>query len=188
MRRRYESRGIRYFGKELEADIFGNYERRLTQQQRKERAERFRAITEKGGYQRYNDAIDFIRDFYPEGESANPNQEFANDLRLEVMDGLGLEESMSDSLEFYSAVGTPLDVFHGVDAWIQIKGVNGRVAYVTMDATLDKSKDEYKSDIIIRDIADPDTENGKFIEQVEQYGTEVAELLRNKISQQGLQI
>ncbi len=55
-----------------------------------------------------------------------------------------LREELGDSARVCTAVGTPLDIFHGVDGFVEFKGV-----VVTFDLTKNPHKDSGKADIII---------------------------------------
>ena len=62
----------------------------------------------------------------------NGAADFARDLRLEVSECLDVNP---DSVRFFNAIDTPLDKFHGVDAWIEVIDKKGRSIRITLDAT-----------------------------------------------------
>jgi len=54
-----------------------------------------------------------------------------------------VSDLMGGTVEFFTAVGTPLDRFHGVDAWLVFEG-----HVVTIDVTLNSDKDVAKAHIV----------------------------------------
>jgi hypothetical protein len=176
----FSERGPRQFysGTELEADIFGKpkFAKAYEEAYKKAAAER--------GYLPYGRAQEIIREFYPE-DPTNPKKEFAKDLRLEICDRLELDEEEADCVKFYSAVGTALDRFHGVDGWFEIdldsEEFGTLHAEVTMDATKrpDKLEDGYKADMVVGEIPAPD-EDG-YLEATEKYADQASEILMRKL-------
>lgn len=82
-------------------------------------------------YVTYKDALDLARKFQPIDkrdpkkkriDPTNPKAPLAKDLRIEILDQLGVEDEESDKVKVFTAVGTPLDIFHGVDAFVEIDG------------------------------------------------------------------
>lgn len=71
----------------------------------------------------------------------DPSTPVSNDLHALVVDLLDEEY---DNVSFFTAVGSPLDYYHGVDAFIEYHG-----QVVTLDVTINKHKDSYKADVII---------------------------------------
>ncbi|MCG2695295.1 hypothetical protein L6261_04440 [Candidatus Parcubacteria bacterium] len=59
--------------------------------------------------------------------------------------------SNNNNIEFFSAIGSPLDLFHGIDGfvvvWLDEKKCNAKI--VTLDITLKGEKDVLKSDFLI---------------------------------------
>lgn len=163
-----------YSGRELEVDVFGK------PKFPKAYEEAYRRLTsEKGGYLPFDRAQDLIREFTPE-DPTSPSKEFARDLRLAVCEALELEGDEADIVKIYSALGTPLDVYHGVDAWIEIE-LEGLRAEVTLDVTkrAEKIKEGHKADVIIDEVSTPDQK--KYLPEVEKYATEVVELLLSRL-------
>lgn len=73
---------------------------------------------------------------------SDPEPRFAGDLFATVAGRLGIEDW--SELKLYSSVGTPLDIFHGVDAFFEYRG-----GVVTIDVTLNQHKDVYKADYVV---------------------------------------
>jgi len=92
-------------------------------------------------YLPYTRAMAVARE-HPAWDPTDPDPRQANDLHAWVCEGLGVEDY--SQVCFYSALGTPLDRFHGVDCWFE---VGGRV--VTIDLTTDPSKERYKADVVL---------------------------------------
>ena len=75
-------------------------------------------------------------------DPTDPEPNMANTLHFHVCETLGVEDY--SLVRFYSALGTPLDWFHGVDCWIEF---DGRV--VTIDLTINGYKNCHKADVVI---------------------------------------
>ncbi len=160
-----------YRGVELERDVFGTFE------QSPEFTEAFKKIATDTGYTHYEQAMALIRDHYP-GDPENPEKEFANDLRLEIMD---LLSSTASDVQFYTAVGTALDHFHGIDAWIEIRNPQKKGAeIITLDVTLNKDKQEtgHKADLIIPEIPSPSSD--QYLDTVAKIAKQVLEKLEER--------
>lgn len=168
-----------YSGRELEIDAFGK------PKFGKEYENTYRQLAkEKGGYLAYNRAQELIKQFYPE-DPTNPSKEFARDLRLAICEALELEGEDADAVKFYTAVGTALDLYHGVDAWVEIDLDDPSRGTLHAEATLDVTKraekleEGHKADVIIGDVAAPDQKT--YLPQVERYAEEVTELLFTRL-------
>jgi hypothetical protein len=74
------------------------------------------------GYLPFEKAVELAREFQ-HGDPTNPEKNFANDLRLAIIERLEKRDFLKlgdeDNVKFYSALGMPLDVFHGIDAFIE---------------------------------------------------------------------
>lgn len=94
-------------------------------------------------YQKYSDAIADVKNNQP-GDPTDPKPRFANNLHTEVATELGLGDDLSQ-LRFYTAIGSALDHYHGVDGFFEFGE-----ARVTMDITQNPAKEGgYKADIIV---------------------------------------
>ncbi|MBI4437849.1 hypothetical protein HY631_02765 [Candidatus Uhrbacteria bacterium] len=163
-----------YSGRLNERDVLGEF--RGTS----EYGAAFREAANERGYVTYDRAMELVRRYSSE-DPLNPKKPFARELRLAVLDELGFEEDAdTDRVKFYSAVGTPLDVFHGVDAWIELVTQRGRRHAVTLDVTMNPGKETHKADVIVQAIPDPSEDEKGFLDAVYQiYGPEVAQRLRD---------
>lgn len=109
----------------------------------------------------------------------------STDLRVAVEDALGLEDA-SDQLKFYSAVGTIIDFKFGVDAFFELKDKKtGAYARVTMDATLNKQKQQegWKADVIVGELPDAGQESDEYLEEVDAIGGQIAVMLQKRLNE-----
>ena len=137
-------------GAEFEWDIFGSVDRNNPAYQKE-----LQKIAKPNGFVFYRDALKLAKNFQP-GDPRNPDRGFARDLRIEILDELGLtDEKDMDRLEFFTAVGSPLDKWHGVDGFFELKQKFGASLRVTIDAaTVDEHEkiargQNLKADILI---------------------------------------
>ena len=164
-----------YSGRELETDVFGSFKKS------KKFIDAYRAAAGESGYVTYGLAMDLIRQF-GESDPTNPDKEFATDLRIEISERLGLSPEEEDRLKFYSAVGTPLDLYHGVDAWLEYElSETGERISLTMDVTKrgDKISEGHKADFIIPEAPEP--ESDAYLGFVEEQATEIPGQLKMRI-------
>ncbi len=162
-----------YSGRLNESDVLGDF--RPTP----DGVKAFKAEAGDRGYIARGRAIELVREFTKE-DPTNPGKPFARELRLAVIDELGLEdEGDMDRIRFYSAVGSPLDIFHGVDGWIEFVPDKGSPSMVTIDVTLNPEKLTHKADIIVQEVPDPTENEKRFLELVyDEYAPKVADQLR----------
>lgn len=166
-----------YSGRLSESDMFGDFKTTPAG------VKAFKDEVNAQGYLTRDRAIELIRKHTQE-DPTNPMKPFARELRLAVAEELGLESDADlDNLRFYSAVGTPLDVFHGVDGWIEFRPEGGTPRIVTIDVTLDPAKLEHKADVIVHEVPDPSENEKRFLKFVyEEYAPKVAEKLRPMVA------
>ena len=116
-----------YTGGMLEEDLLGKIER---EDGRKER----------GSYLPFKAAIELVKNSQP-GDPTDPEAGFANDLHTMVAEKLGLEDY--SHLKFYTAVGSELDLYHGIDAFFEIDDPRtGKIYRLTLDITLRSTKEK----------------------------------------------
>ncbi len=137
------------------------------------------------GYMSRTLGMDAIKRFYPEGKEVNPEKNFANDLRLEIIENLDIHPDWTDDVRIYSALGTNVDIFHGTDAWIEMPTERGKPLVLTMDASLKTIKVEggYKADIVVGKL--PDVESDEYLEEVEKHASSLVDKYRQKMSYSG---
>lgn len=90
----------------------------------------------------------------------DPGCKVANNLHAQVAIALELEDW--GRLELFTAVGTALDRFHGIDGFF----VLDRKHFVTLDVTMNPHKDEYKADVVL---------NPELIENLENAAREIVQ-------------
>jgi hypothetical protein len=126
-------------------------------------------------YVGYEDSLDLARNFQPiDSETkeridpANPKAELLRELRVYLLDILEKYEPDEDRIKAYTAVGTPADFVHGIDAFIDIGSQT-----ITLDITLRKGK-EGKADIIIDDkLPDPHEDEDEFLHQIDKIAEKI---------------
>jgi len=168
-------------GTEFEWDIFGAVDTKNPEYQ-KELAK----VTKQNGFVFEHDALKLVKKFQPE-DPRNPERAFARDLRIEIIDQLGLtEEKDMDRVKFYTAIGTPLDKWHGIDGFFEIEEANGQIIRITLDATtIDKEEknkrgQEIKADIVVGEkwlnLADEE----KLPEKIKEFAKEIVNIFKAK--------
>jgi hypothetical protein len=173
---RYLSESARYSGRLHERDLFGE----VTAKTGAADSEFKRAIEAvKDGrvqrYQKFDDAIkDVMRHSNQDPLQTKPG--FLKDLRIEVANRLAAKRD--EDVLAWSAVGTPLDVLHGADAFLVIRGRRDK-EIITLDASL-RDKLEAKTDIVVGDIPDPETEEDAYLRAVERYAEAAIEIIRSR--------
>ena len=92
-------------------------------------------------YMPFQEAMALARRLCP-WDPTDPEPRQANDLHFHVCRALGVDDF--SRVRVFSALGTPLDRFHGVDFWVEFgDGV------VTIDLTANKSKNRHKADVVV---------------------------------------
>lgn len=92
---------------------------------------------------KFSDSVEYAKNNQPSSwRLSDPEPRFAGDLFATVAQGLGLDDW--SELKLYGAVGTPLDIFYGVDAFFEYEG-----EIITIDVTLNKNKEVYKADFVV---------------------------------------
>jgi|GEM_PF-1304401 len=130
--------------------------------------EQKRNVATENGYVKFKDSLNLVRDNY-DGDPTNPEKRLPHDLLVEIrcrIFGDEFSDEEGDRLKFYSAIGTPLDLYHGIDGWFEFIDLANRQVIVTVDVTenLEKASagDKNKADLII-----VDTEDERFLGNVD---------------------
>lgn len=104
-------------------------------------------------YLKYHDAVAHVLNNplgYQKTETHDPPSAWLNDVHFRITQLLGLKDW--SCLKVYSALGTALDQYHGVDLLVRYtEPETGRMVDVTVDFTLNTKKDSYKADVIVSD-------------------------------------
>lgn len=161
-------------GRITERDLFGEFKKSKTY------IEEHRRLANQTGYIGYDHDMGLIRDNYIQ-EPTNPEKPFAKELRMAVIDDLGLNtnEEMS-RVRFYTSVGTTLDYNHGVDGWFEFDLEKGGTRKITIDVTTNPNKDTWKANIIFQreDFPDPCDGEEEFLAVVAECKDLIMEELR----------
>ncbi|MBI4457790.1 hypothetical protein HY633_02405 [Candidatus Uhrbacteria bacterium] len=169
-----------YSGNEFEYDLFGQVDIRDP----KYLVELAKATTDKQtGYVPFRQAVDLAKKFQP-GDPTNPKKDFLRELRIELVDKLGLEtEKDADAVKVFTAVKTPLDAFHGADAFVTFTK-NGKEILVTLDASLRKDKitgiDKSKADVLIGEMPMPEEDEDAYLQAIENVVDKIARQIELK--------
>jgi hypothetical protein len=136
---------------------------------------------EKEGYVKYKEAMDIVRKSQPYKDPSEPDPEFADDLHATVADSLELEEYKK--LKLFTAVGSHLDVYHGVDAFIELEDENMKVI-CTIDVTTNPNKDVAKADVLFHfpiTGLDPKLDRDEYLEKVREVANKIVEDINFKL-------
>ncbi|HCC21864.1 hypothetical protein A2480_02145 [Candidatus Uhrbacteria bacterium RIFOXYC2_FULL_47_19] len=126
----------------------------------------------KPNYLDRNRAISLVKESQP-GDPENPSRPFFKDLLIEVQDGLE-NNNIQAKVKAFTAVGTPLDYLHGIDAFLTVT-LQGKEYICTIDVTLNQDKQNFghKADLIIGELSDPTngkTSEEKYLKEIEKIG------------------
>lgn len=98
-----------------------------------------------GSYVSYRQAEQMVLRSQP-WDPSDPGTRVGNDLHAQIALALGIDDW--SRLGLFTAIGSPLDQFHGVDAIIVLRTDRG-CKKVTVDLTTNPTKGEYKATITI---------------------------------------
>lgn len=169
----------KYRGREFEADMLGEvdiFDPRFQAD--------LKEIVERVGkrYVPYREALELAKKFQP-GDPKNPKKDFLRELRLAVAEKLGLETTEElERVGAYTAVKSPLDVFHGVDGFIEVKEPNRSAEIITLDLSLNSEKvaQGAKADIVVGDLPDSDDNENAYLQALEDLAEVIVAKIRGK--------
>jgi len=124
-------------------------------------------------FMNFRDAIGLAKSLDPTWIPTSPPTLFGRSLLSQVGDVLGRMLKVSKSkkrfdLSLYPTVGTPLDFFHGVDAFLALRDLEFNHDFIiTLDFSLNVGKIVGKADFVISEDDVDKIENGILIEKVE---------------------
>lgn len=171
----YGPRPAETTGAEAERDTFGRVKLGKMFQ------ETLRAKS-KDGYLQFAEALEIVRKF-TENDPEAPEAEFAKDLRLDLLDLLEEAGYTEGKLKFFATNGTPIDRYHGVDAFYEY--FEEGMAYpagVTLDVTKNSNKGtEYKADVVFTVPPEPEAED--YLAYVSQIAQECWAILKSRIDE-----
>ncbi|KKS36866.1 MAG: hypothetical protein A3G49_03860 [Candidatus Sungbacteria bacterium RIFCSPLOWO2_12_FULL_41_11] len=171
-------------GTEFEWDIFGAADTKNPEYQKE-----LERVTKPNDFVFYRDALKLAKKFQP-GDPGNPKRAFARDLRIEIIDLLGLtEEKDMDRIKFYTAIGTPLDKWHSIDGFFEIEQEHRPPIMITFDTTTltaeqkQERGQKIKADILISD-KELDISNEKTLpEKTTKLAKEIVNIFKEKQEQ-----
>jgi len=121
----------------------------------------------------YKDSLGWVKEHQPKKDYNNP--ETLDSVQLsKLKNAISLKlPNIDEVLRFYTAIGSPLDILHGVDGVFEL-GDN----IVTVDLTLDPNKVIAKADVIIL----ADSEMGMTGEVIEKASSLIVEKFKEEIA------
>ena len=136
-------------------------------------------------YKNYQEAVNEVRAATSEEKAESPEGGIGVDLRLDVEDQWN-ESKMKidgDTIRFYNALHTALDLYHGVDGFIELLRKDGSTYIVTLDVTqrTDKLQDGHKADVVFAPPTDPTEDEDAYLEEIAELATNITRILQNKI-------
>jgi len=122
--------------------------------------------------------IDLMKRFQP-SKDGQASSQFLEDLRLELSEMLQKDEE--NAIKTYTSVDTPLDVLHGIDAFISIDD-EGKEQLITIDATLDRLKASMgaKADVIATDVPDANIDEDGYLSAVSRIAKKIHATLKER--------
>lgn len=169
---------VRYSGTEFEYDLFGQADVRNPEYQKALKAA---GADPRTGYLPFGKAVELAQKFQP-GDPTNPKKDYLRELLFAVQEKLDIDpDDEPDSVRAYTAVGTPLDKFHGVDAFISKKGERKDIL-VTLDATLrpEKINEGWKADLMVGDLPSAEEDEDAYLQAIDDMAEKIAAKIREK--------
>lgn len=105
----------------------------------------FQDFKAKGVYMKFREALNFVKSHQPAAPT-NPEKRFARDLRSAVAQILNAK---NEALKFFTAVGSPLDFYHGVDGFITYQHPTCGEIFATMDVKTYQPEQGCKANVLI---------------------------------------
>ncbi|MEY4722930.1 MAG: hypothetical protein RLZZ324_443 [Candidatus Parcubacteria bacterium] len=123
----------------------------------------------------FDAALALTKKHQPWSDPANPDTDFFREVLIAVQDKLGLDAKKANMLRAYTAVGTPLDILYGTDAFISYSGKGGE-EIITIDATLRREKLEqgHKADIIVGELPDAQDDEDGYLAAIDTIADRIA--------------
>ncbi len=142
-----------------------------------------------GRYIPYAASIKLAKDHQPWEDPIEPSPVFAKKLRDAVLRAMPrLPQELHKNLKFYTSVGSPLDQYHGVDAFIEFDVAGKDPVRITLDITMKPKKDDWKADILFSvgqidvEMFTKDIGAGKFDDIIERVAKTAASFIFNKLT------
>jgi hypothetical protein len=170
------------FGKIVERQMLGETKKKnlhLENYPEKKRNELMAALNE-NAYLPYQKSMDLVKKMqHSETPGALPTL-FAKDLYVAVARKLKIKELAE--LRYFTAVNSPLDKYHGVDAFFEyLDKENNKLIQATLDITTNPEKGEdYKADVIMLvpgDGIDSKVDKKEYLEYINKFAPEIAQVI-----------
>ncbi len=135
-------------------------------------------------YMPYDQAIKLVKLVQPK------EKPFPKDLQLEIANDLNV---YLQQLSYYTAIGSPLDTFHGVDAFLELDLGNDQIIRITLDITSNIDKIEHKANVVFqwpKDGIDRKSDEGKIIweKTIRKVSIDVENFIKKQARQRGIDI
>ncbi len=174
----FQGDSVRYSGREFEFDCFGQVDIRDP---------RYKAdlakVSKPDGYVTFRDAVDLVKKHQP-ADPTNPGKDYFRELVMVVQEKMGVDTSREpDRVKGYTAVKTPLDERHKVDAFVTF-GYKGRELMVTLDASKrpEKIEEGSKADFVVPPWPTPEDDEDAYLKAVGAMAGQIADNLKNQIA------
>ena len=175
MRWDFENARRGYTGKFLERDYFGASV--FPGPEVKKFLQEFGKSKQDGNvYLSFNRAIELIKRFYVQ-DPHKPSKPLAADLFQALLKKLQLEDSQK--LSFYSAIGTPLDTFHGIDGFCEYENVRLAID-LTANPRKENEEDNPSVDFVLHEMPSKETEGYLYKEELEETANFLAKIFKEK--------
>lgn len=130
-------------------------------------------------YISFDDALMMVKAGQPWEDPTNPPKDFLRELRIEVADALGIgqDEEALERLRIYTAVGSPLDILHKIDFFIEYEQKDGSISRVKCDLTEDPARKKNMGDILVIDanaIGDPVNDDKRYLDALQGLAKNIA--------------
>ncbi len=142
-----------------------------------------------GRYVPYAASIKLAKEHQPWEDPVMPSPVFAKKLREAALSSMPrLPQELHRNLKFYTSVGSPLDRYHGIDAFLEFEVTGKDPIRITLDITMKPGKDAWKADILFS-VGQVDVETfaqdisvGKFDDIIGRVAKTVASLIFNRLT------
>jgi hypothetical protein len=178
-----------YTGKEYERDLLDvvdvedqKYQERRMQLQ--EEAKKRGMVLEKDDYLPLEESIKLAMEFQP-ADPANPRKPFAKEFLLACREKLELDSASQedmDRLKFYTAVGSPADIYHGRDGIMIFEDFDKKIYEIGVQVSKNPEKLNRSDVLIEEDVPDPsdDDFDKKILAVSEKYAEKFIAVLEKK--------
>ncbi|MBT4723152.1 hypothetical protein HN958_03660 [Candidatus Falkowbacteria bacterium] len=150
-----------------------------------EKAGKINSPSKKPGWIPFYDALRLAKQQQPWKNPNLPDKPVPGDLLDAIATKLNIADTPDDELlKFYTAVGTPLDTFHGTDALIEYLGTR-----VLMDITLDPVKktfedsDVFAGKMIMDELPEPEKDQEAYDLAIDKYAEFIVQAINRQLTE-----